>query len=210
MNLTLRTEFSLSSIVHLWLHLSFAKQNQFLFVCAFPQIMNYSSANETCYLYTTAIRKTCRGTHKKSRNLKNEPPFGLLFHYVVRIAHAIFHSTRNFVSMGRYPPLFIPLKRNICSFLVFIRFAIFLKAPACESLLILFWKTTRKKTNSTGQIDAVNFFSATSQRYNSYVNQPTNYICVLRTLAHCAAVTTAMIRFIDFFAPKFTCCTIFM
>lgn len=161
-NLTLRTEFSLSSVVHLWLHLSFAKQSKTslclcvlfhklwttlvlmrLATCTLPQYEKHAEAH----------------THKKSRNLKNEPPFRLLFHYVVRIAHAIFHSTRNFVSMGRYPPLFIPLNRSVCSFLVFIRFAIFLKAPACESLLILFWKTTsEKKTNSTGQIDAVNFF----------------------------------------------------
>lgn len=44
-----------------------AKQNKFVFVCAFPQIMNYSSANETCYLYTTAIRKTCRSTQTQKK-----------------------------------------------------------------------------------------------------------------------------------------------
>lgn len=159
-NLTLRTEFSLSSIVHLWLHLSFAKQNKFLFVCAFPQIMNYSSANETCYLYTTAIRKTCRSTHtKKMPQFEKWASISTIVSLRRSHCSCDFSLNTKLRVDGTISTTFYSTFTSICSFLVFICFAIFLKAPACESLLILFWKTTReKKTNSTGQIDAVNFF----------------------------------------------------
>lgn len=94
------------------------------------------------------------------------------------------------------------------------------KRPACESLLILFREWNREnRTHSKlngGQKNWAKrrrfmfymlfaFFPSSPHliaTYNSNMNQPTNYICVLRALAHCVP----LLRFIDFLLQKIYMC----